>query len=161
MWTLAWNSRHNDPQTGLLHAKFHTDQCIISVLMEKKLNSIYRILRQPRLELEVWLITLWHCWFVDMIVVVVKYPYIVLYHDSSLKRSGIWHVLTTDHTVLPATHMFIHKWNEPYPPLLPSDRASPHFSWYSFPIPLMVGGWVGLVKYWGGLSAEDGHPSQY
>jgi len=29
-----------------------------------------------------------------------------------------------DHTVLPATHTFIHKWNEPYLPLLPSRRAS-------------------------------------
>ena len=38
---------------------------------------------------------------------------------SSLKRSG-WHVLTRDHTVLPATDTFIHKWNEPYLPLLPS-----------------------------------------
>jgi len=27
-------------------------------------------------------------------------------------------VLTRDHTVLPATHMCIHKWNEPYLPLL-------------------------------------------
>jgi len=33
-----------------------------------------------------------------------------------------------DHTVLPATHTFIHKWNEPYLPLLPSRRASPHFA---------------------------------
>jgi len=24
-----------------------------------------------------------------------------------------WHVLTRDHTVLPATHAFIHEWNEP------------------------------------------------
>jgi len=24
-----------------------------------------------------------------------------------------WHILTRDHTVLPATHMFIHEWNEP------------------------------------------------
>jgi len=29
----------------------------------------------------------------------------------------------TDRTVLPATHTFIHKWNEPYLPLLPSRRA--------------------------------------
>jgi len=32
----------------------------------------------------------------------------------------VWHVLRRDHTVLPATHTFIHKWNEPYLPLLPS-----------------------------------------
>ena len=31
---------------------------------------------------------------------------------SSLKPSG-WHVLTRDHTVLPATHTFKQKWNEP------------------------------------------------
>jgi len=71
-------------------------------------------------------------------------------------------VLTSDHTVLPATHTFIHKWNEPYLPLLPSRRASAHFGWYSFPVPLRVGGWVGLggmVKYWGGLPAEDGQTS--
>jgi len=38
-----------------------------------------------------------------------------------------------DHTVLPATHTFIHKWNEPYMHLLPSRRASPaKFGWYSF-----------------------------
>jgi len=48
-----------------------------------------------------------------------------------------------NHTVLPATHMFIHKWNEPYLPLLPSCRAWPHFGWYLFPVPLRVGGWVG------------------
>jgi len=35
-----------------------------------------------------------------------------------------------DHTVLPATHMFIHKWNEPYLPLLPVQHctlAGTHF----------------------------------
>jgi len=26
---------------------------------------------------------------------------------------------------------------------------------------VQTGGLGGLVKYWGGLSAEDGHPSQY
>jgi len=53
--------------------------------------------------------------------------------------------------------------NEPYLLFLPRCTASPHFGWYSFPIPLRVGGWVGLgvlVKYWGSLSAKDGHPSQ-
>jgi len=56
------------------------------------------------------------------------------------------YVLTRDDTVLPATHTFIHKWNEPYLPLLPSRKASPHFGWYSFPVPLRVGGWVGLAS---------------
>ena len=67
---------------------------------------------------------------------------IALYHDSSPKvqSAQVWHVLTRDHTVLPATHTFIHKWNEPYLPLLRSRRASPHFGWYSFPVPLSVGG---------------------
>ena len=60
--------------------------------------------------------------------------------DSSLCPAQIWYVLTRDHTVLPATHTFIHKWNEPYLPLLPSRRAAPHFGWYSFPVPLSVGG---------------------
>jgi len=64
----------------------------------------------------------------------------------------VWHVLTRDHTVLPASHMFIHKW-----PLLSSQRASLHFGQYSFPIPLRAGGLVGLggfVKYWGGLPTQ-------
>jgi len=45
-----------------------------------------------------------------------------------------------DHTALPATPTFIQKWNEPYLPLLPSRKASPHFGWYPFPVPLTVGG---------------------
>jgi len=45
---------------------------------------------------------------------------------SSLKRSGMARV-NEGSQVLPATHTFIHKWHEPYLPLLPSCRASPHF----------------------------------
>jgi len=54
-------------------------------------------------------------------------------------------MLAMDHTVicLPLTR-FIHIWNEPYLLLLRSRRASPYFGWYSFPIVLMVDGWVGL-----------------
>jgi len=81
---------------------------------------------------------------------------------SWLISKALWHVLTRDHTVLPATHTFIHNWSEPYLPLLPRCRVSLHFGWYSFPIPLRVGGSVslgGLMIYWGGLSAID-HPSQ-
>jgi len=37
-----------------------------------------------------------------------------------------------------ATHTCIHKWNESRP-------TTEHFGWYSFPIPLKVGCWVGLV----------------
>ena len=29
----------------------------------------------------------------------------------------VWHVLTRDHTVLLATHTFIHKWKQPHLPL--------------------------------------------
>jgi len=38
----------------------------------------------------------------------------------------VWHVFTSDHTALPATHTFIHKWNELglYLPLLPISRRA-------------------------------------
>jgi len=68
------------------------------------------------------------------------------------------------HTVLPATHTFIHKWNEPQLPLLPSHTVSLHFGWYSLSILLRIEGWVGLS---GWLQTEvvyppaDGSPSQY
>jgi len=39
--------------------------------------------------------------------------------------------LLIHHTVLSATHMFIHKWNEPYLPLLPATEHHTHFP---FPI---------------------------
>jgi len=29
----------------------------------------------------------------------------------------LWYALTRDHTVLPATHTFIHRWDESYLPL--------------------------------------------
>jgi len=45
--------------------------------------------------------------------------------NSSLKRSGIARANEGSHS-LPATHTFIYKWNEPYLPLLPSCRVSPH-----------------------------------
>jgi len=49
-----------------------------------------------------------------------------------------------------------HKWNESYLALLASLRASLHFAWYSFPIPLGVGGLIGLDGWLHELS-----PSQY
>jgi len=54
----------------------------------------------------------------------------------------VWHVLTRDHTVLPATDTFIHRWNEQYLPLTPitAKRSSTLTDWYSFPVPLRVGG---------------------
>jgi len=76
----------------------------------------------------------------------------------------VCHVLTRDHTVSPATHTFIHKWNEPYLPLLPSRTASPHFGRYSFPVPLRVGGWVDLgwlgeILRWFARPKTVTHPS--
>ena len=41
------------------------------------------------------------------------------------------------------SHTSIHEWNEPSC-FTPSRRASLHFGPYSFPVPLRVGGWVGL-----------------
>jgi len=40
----------------------------------------------------------------------------------------VWHVLTRDHTVLPATHTFIRRWNEPYM----SIRAVPNMGFSVF-----------------------------
>jgi len=58
-----------------------------------------------------------------------------------------------------------HSWNEPYLPLLPSRRASPHSGRYSFSVPLRVEGWVvqstWLVTNRGGYPPADGHPSKY
>ena len=64
-----------------------------------------------------------------------------------------------DHTVLPATQTFIHKSNEQY---LLYSPASPHFAWYSFPVPLKVGGWVnlgGLILRWFARLKTVTHPS--
>jgi len=34
--------------------------------------------------------------------------------DTHLYSAQVWHMLTRDHTDLPATHTFIRIWNEPY-----------------------------------------------
>ena len=60
--------------------------------------------------------------------------------ETRLQSTQVWHVLTRDHTVLPASHKFIHKWNEPYLSLLPSCRVTAHFGRYSFSVLLGVGG---------------------
>jgi len=72
-------------------------------------------------------------------------------------------MLTRDHTVLPATHTIVHKWNESWLPLHPICRASLRFGQYLFPIPWRVRGWVSLdgwlhteVVY----LPEDGHHFQ-
>ena len=71
--------------------------------------------------------------------------YSALLRETHLQSAQVRH-MSRDHTVLPATHTFFGKWNEPYLPLLSSRKASPHFSRYSFSVPLTI---------------EDGHPSQY
>jgi len=57
------------------------------------------------------------------------------YHRSA----QVWHALSRDLTVLPATHAFIHEWNEPYL-LLPSHpklvlayrlRRDERLSWHN------------------------------
>ena len=58
--------------------------------------------------------------------------------NSSLKRSGMARVNEGSHSFFSATRTFIHKWNEPYLPLLPSRRVSPHFGQYSFNVPLRM-----------------------
>jgi len=71
-------------------------------------------------------------------------------------------VLTRDHTDLPAIHTFIHEWNEPYLPFLPSSRVSSHFDQYSFPIPTKRLSWpMWLVKYRGAFVCPKmvTHPS--
>jgi len=54
--------------------------------------------------------------------------------NSPLRRSGMAHVnepKMRDHKFY-LQPTFIHKWYEPYLPLLPSCRASLPFVWYSF-----------------------------
>ena len=47
---------------------------------------------------------------VAVAVAVATVGLVVTFHG---KGAQVWHVLTGDHTVLPATHPFIHKRNEP------------------------------------------------
>jgi len=44
------------------------------------------------------------------------YLHSIYYLSCSPVCAKVWHILTRDHRVLPATQMFIHKWNEPYLP---------------------------------------------
>ena len=67
-----------------------------------------------------------------------------------------WHVLTSDHTVLPATHMHVYQRTErAILPLVPSRSSSTHFARYSFPVP---GSWLHTEVV---CPSEDGHQSQY
>jgi len=87
--------------------------------------------------------------------------------DTHLQIAQEWQVLTRNHTVLPSKGFHAHAYQRmewAILPLLPSRSTSPHFDWYSFPVPQRVGGWVGLG---GWLRTEvlgppkDGHLSQY
>ena len=75
-----------------------------------------------------------------MIKVKVKEAYLYsTYYELLISRcSGMAHVNEGSHCF--TCHPHIHKWNEPYLPLTPSRRASPHCGWYSFPDLLGVGG---------------------
>ena len=81
---------------------------------------------------------------------------------SSLRRSSMARVNEGSHSFTCHPHVYPQvEWA--ILPLLPMQprRASPHFDRYSFPVPLRVGGWVGLsglVKYWGGLPARRRSP---
>jgi len=62
-------------------------------------------------------------------------------------------MLTRNHTVLPVSHRFIHKWNQPYMPLLHSRRASLHFWLVLISCPtegrrLSCPGWLGEILRW-------------
>ena len=50
----------------------------------------------------------------------------------------VWHVLTRDHAVLPATDTFIHNWNEPYLPLLPAAERRRTLAGTHFPSPTVA-----------------------
>jgi len=52
--------------------------------------------------------------------------------DTHLYSAQVRHSFLRDHTDLPATHMFIHKWNAPS--CIACHSASPYFGWYSFPV---------------------------
>jgi len=60
-----------------------------------------------------------------------------LYREKLIPKTlPLAHVNERSHsfTCHPLYHTFIHKWNEPCLPLLPSCRVSPHFGWYSFSV---------------------------
>jgi len=63
--------------------------------------------------------------------------------NSTLRRKGSQCSIGSVVAHLLATRL-IHKWSEPYMPLLPSDRASPHYDRYLFSVPLRTEGWVCL-----------------
>jgi len=67
--------------------------------------------------------------------------YSAYYELLSSRRSGMACVNEGSHSfMVPATHTFMHKGNEPYLTLALSRRASPPCGWCSFLFPLRVGG---------------------
>jgi len=63
--------------------------------------------------------------------------YITRYNNSNRKQTLFQ---MRNHTVLPATHSFIHKWNEPYLLLTPAAEHHRTLAGTHFPVPLRVGG---------------------
>ena len=61
-------------------------------------------------------------------------------------------MLTRDHTVLPATHTFIQKWNEPYLPLLITPQ--PHSITALWPVLISCPAEGGRLSYWPGWLDE-------
>ena len=74
----------------------------------------------------------------------------------------VGHMLMRDTQVLPVTHPHVQSTEGmSHTCIYVLSTASPHFAWYSFPIPLRAGGWVGLGDW---LRTETvclrcGHPS--
>ena len=86
-------------------------------------------------------------------------------HIYSSLNARVWHVLTSNDTVSPATRTCIHKWRQPCLLLHPSCRASSPLSSYrySFPVLLRTLGWIGLsgwLRYQSGMPNKHGRPSQ-
>jgi len=78
-----------------------------------------------------------------------------------LQSAQVWHMLRRDHTVLPSTHTFIHKWNEPYLPLLQSVTALWHWL-ISRPAEgrrLSWPGWLCEILRWFARPKMVAHPS--
>jgi len=85
------------------------------------------------------------------------YLYSAYYDLPISRRSRMARVRNGSHSFTCHPHVYPQmKWTIPA-----FNPTSPQFGWYSFPVPLRIGGWVGLgglVKYWGGLPARRRSP---
>jgi len=88
------------------------------------------------------------------------YLYSAYYEPVICRHSGMAHVNEGSRSFTCHPHVYPQvEWT--IPAFTPNCRAWLHFSWYSFPVVLRVGGWVGLgdlVKYWGGLPTQRWSP---